>query len=839
MRSRIDRLSAVALLALAACGGDETVPPVPARVTVTPSAVETPVSGRTFQFTAAVVDNRGDPMPGVPVTWASTSEDVATVSQAGLATVVGQGRANIRATAGPASGRAVVVADLRPAELMKVAGDTQTAAALTQVPENLVVRVTDEADLPLSGVRIDFEVFNERARADPVLVLTNDSGEAGTRWKLGLGEGRQDLRAYVAGTSLWVDFAANATGPPLTVLTTDLPDGRETLPYEATLQLVGGVPPFTWSLASGELPAGLALDSTGLLSGAVRGEGAAEFTVAVRDSAGAEATADLTLRTCPAPLTLDVGQAEVSDPLWPGACFPFLPAGDPGDRYHVAFVRTVERPDVRPVHTELAIREPWPGDTTAAGPAPEAVAAPEPPVQLDVPGFDRESDRRRRWMKAELLDRTERIFRDMDPAALLPDQRGGAQAQRRAAATSTPPSTISLRPTTWEDGPCSSSPPDRVTANLVGYNDFLAIYQDSAQQTTAAVDSAAATAVLDYYAAYGAPTIEEYFGGTTDVNGDGRIVLFVTPVVPSDFAAYVWGPDFLSATACAGSNEMEVVYYQEGMFAAIVAEKPFYQALPTTVHEVAHVASLYRRAATRNWPPRWAEEGRAEIAAEVSSRRALEAAAVVGRTEVLDRSAYPPAGEWIWTPENTGVVLRMLRTGLAYSQSLNSVTFDPVEEHSYYGSAWHFHRFLGDAYGDAAALGDSAFFRQLTAPETAPGTAGIERLTGKSMQALLVEYAIAMATNGTGAPHPERGFSSYDFRSTTLTWGGGPPRGYTYPWPITGAGPAAFADHVYRGYLYPAGIRFHEFESDGRGEGIEVAATVDGPSAKVIIVRVR
>lgn len=834
------------LAAVAACGGDSVEPPVPARVSVTPASAEARTSGQSFQFSARVLDRQGNPMPDAPVTWSSDDEEVATVSPAGLATVVGQGRAQIRATAASASGRATVIAELEPAELIKVSGDAQTVPGLTRTPEDPVVRVTDAAGLPLSDVRVEFEVFAERANVSPAVVRTDDAGEARTKWTIGL-ESTQDLRAYAGTTSLYVDFRAYATEPPLTVWTISIPDSRATVPYHVVLEQVGGTPPFAWSLAGGALPAGMSLDSAGALSGQPGSEGSSEFTVAVRDAQGTEATGRLTLHACPAPLALEAGQVEVFDALAPAVrCAPFLPAGSPGDRYHVSAVRATTSPPGY-VNFVLEVSEPWPG----ADPAAEAAGtrpAPVEPLAYELrpvlPGFDPEADRRRMRMKRDLLARTERIFNEIDPAALLPNRGGPPRAQRRAAATTTPAQTVALRPTTWENGPCSSSPPDRVTANLVGYNDYLAIYQDSAQQATLPVRPATAASVLDFYADYGAPTIEEYFGGVTDVNSDGRVVLFVTPVVPSGFAAYVWGPDFLSASACAGSNEMEIVYYNQMMFDAVTRPvgQRSYQVMATTVHEIKHVASLYRRASARDWPPTWLEEGTAEIAGEVAARRAVEATGGVARTAVFDRSAYPPRSGEVMTPENSGVLLRLVRTALSYSQARNSLTEDPTEGHTFYGTSWHFHRFLADAYGDAAALGDSAFFRKLNT-DVPVGVAGIERLAGKPMPDLLREYATAMTLNGTGAPQPERAFTTYDFRSATTdlfrpTWEDRP-RG-VYPWPKTGPEIGSFEPGRYAEYLYPGGILFHEFASDGRGRGIAIAPRAGyGSRVSVVVARVR
>ena len=56
--------------------------------------------------------------------------------------------------------------------------------------------------------------------------------------------------------------------PSLSVSTTSLPDGQVGTPYSATLAATGGTPSYQWTLASGTLPAGLALTgSTGEITG--------------------------------------------------------------------------------------------------------------------------------------------------------------------------------------------------------------------------------------------------------------------------------------------------------------------------------------------------------------------------------------------------------------------------------------------------------------------------------------------------------------------------------------------------------------------------------------------
>ncbi len=57
------------------------------------------------------------------------------------------------------------------------------------------------------------------------------------------------------------------------------------MPYSATLAATGGVPPYSWSIANGALPAGLSLHSTGIISGSPTASGTFMVTLEVSDSA--------------------------------------------------------------------------------------------------------------------------------------------------------------------------------------------------------------------------------------------------------------------------------------------------------------------------------------------------------------------------------------------------------------------------------------------------------------------------------------------------------------------------------------------------------------------------
>ncbi|MGA9565601.1 MAG: putative Ig domain-containing protein [Candidatus Korobacteraceae bacterium] len=94
-----------------------------------------------------------------------------------------------------------------------------------------------------------------------------------------------------------VDIASESitVNPTLSISTTSLTAGSVGVPYGATLAAVGGVSPYTWSLTSGSLPAGLTLSTSGFITGTPTAQGTQSFTVQVSDSATPASTASASL----------------------------------------------------------------------------------------------------------------------------------------------------------------------------------------------------------------------------------------------------------------------------------------------------------------------------------------------------------------------------------------------------------------------------------------------------------------------------------------------------------------------------------------------------------------
>ena len=72
----------------------------------------------------------------------------------------------------------------------------------------------------------------------------------------------------------------------LIIATVNMPDGVEETAYNATVLALGGTPPYAWSIAKGNLPDGLTIDTaSGVISGTPTKKGNYNFTIQVSDNA--------------------------------------------------------------------------------------------------------------------------------------------------------------------------------------------------------------------------------------------------------------------------------------------------------------------------------------------------------------------------------------------------------------------------------------------------------------------------------------------------------------------------------------------------------------------------
>jgi hypothetical protein len=390
-----------------------------------------------------------------------------------------------------------------------------------------------------------------------------------------------------------------------------------------------------------------------------------------------------------------------------------------------------------------------------------------------------------------------------------------------------------------------------IEATLRASSTNILYYQDNSVATTNhAATAAEIDAVFAYYDQYGKSVIDDVFGGlgpagtighfasgpriAADIDGNGAfIILQLHPDNMLEGAAgYVTSCDrsprpenrATGAPSCAGSNEGEMLYM-------LRPSSGFY--LGTVVHEAKHISSHgYGRFANRGFNPSWIEEGTAEIAKEMSSRRAIDAA---DGTELRYAHIFP--GGNVTNATYGMATVHSRARAFMQAAPLNGIIGNPNPNpngSTYYGASWLFHRYLGDRY---ASAGYAAFFRQMNT--TGVGISAIEAATGRSFAELLTEFARAVAVEG--APQAKQAtttrFRSYDFADVAGSMGSG-----TWPY-LRGSG--AFATGSTALTAYYSAPTYFEFTGNGSAflrldlfqtNGAPVFPTTD---AVVTIVRVR
>jgi hypothetical protein len=90
-----------------------------------------------------------------------------------------------------------------------------------------------------------------------------------------------------------------AASEALIITTVNMVDGVEETVYNATVLALGGTPPYTWSIANGNLPDGLIIDTaSGVISGTPTKKSNYDFTVQVSDNATPVNSYTQRLRIC-------------------------------------------------------------------------------------------------------------------------------------------------------------------------------------------------------------------------------------------------------------------------------------------------------------------------------------------------------------------------------------------------------------------------------------------------------------------------------------------------------------------------------------------------------------
>ena len=196
---------------------------------------------------------------------------------------------------------------------------TLTSIALTPANPNLLVGATQQ--FTATGTYSDGSTQNVTSQA----TWTSSSTAAATINASGLATavsaGTTTLTAALAGVAGSTLLTVQA--PSVAITTTSLPNGVANAAYSATLTASGGTPPYTWSIASGSLPTGLALNATsGAITGMPTTAAAFSFTAQASD-------AGIPVQSVSKPLSITVVSVVATVSIWPATAVPGTVDGGP------------------------------------------------------------------------------------------------------------------------------------------------------------------------------------------------------------------------------------------------------------------------------------------------------------------------------------------------------------------------------------------------------------------------------------------------------------------------------------------------------------------------------
>jgi len=429
----------LALLLLAACSSDSSLPTAPAPVatmiTVSPGILTFETLGDSEQLNAVVLDQNGGVMVGAAMSWSSSDQEVATIFSDGLVTAWANGTATVTVTSGSANAAVTLNVHQVPSSVSLSAhaihllgpSDTVTVAvsvldsggskilnsgvqwssndetvltvekdfhpdddlgllrALASGSATVSVAVATEGDMLRDTLTVSIAQGiligpdgGQANSADSIVSLALPSGSLtepvfltidlaetlppgsshipGTAFDLGpttvvfnepvqltisydpndllpeIAEEQLGLHQLLGGQYLLmsdntVDSASHAVSATiegvglyllaarLSVTTASLPSGAVGASYVPHgLTASGGTGSYTWSLVSGELPAGLALSTSGVISGMPTVVGTSAFTVQVEDGLqSAEKELSLAIQPCSLDNATDTDEDRLPD----------------------------------------------------------------------------------------------------------------------------------------------------------------------------------------------------------------------------------------------------------------------------------------------------------------------------------------------------------------------------------------------------------------------------------------------------------------------------------------------------------------------------------------------
>jgi len=279
------------------------VAPTLVSIAVTPANAAN-LAGATQQFTATGTYSDGSSQNVTSqATWSSSKTTVATISASGLATAVSAGSTTISATLAGVTGSTTLTVQTPP-----------TLASIAMTPAKPTILVGATQQFTATGTYSNGSTQNLTSQvtwtSSKTAVATINTNGLATAVSAGATVISAALSGVTATNTLTVQAA------PLVMTTTSMPTGTVSAAYSATVSATGGTTPYTWSIASGSLPGGLALNAaSGAITGTPTNVGTFTFTAQVSDTGSPQQTASNAL-------SITISSAPTTVTIWPSSAVP-------------------------------------------------------------------------------------------------------------------------------------------------------------------------------------------------------------------------------------------------------------------------------------------------------------------------------------------------------------------------------------------------------------------------------------------------------------------------------------------------------------------------------------
>jgi hypothetical protein len=338
-----------------------------------------------------------------------------------------------------------------------------------------------------------------------------------------------------------------------------------------------------------------------------------------------------------------------------------------------------------------------------------------------------------------------------------------------------------------------------------------------------------------------APLGGEAFGEPTDIDDNGKVVLFFTREVnaltPASSGAYVggffWSRDLFPQTAsvpsdaCAGSNAGELVYLMVPDPRGSINGNAFSAAdtrgfiTGTIAHEYQHLINssrrLYVNTTADAWEETWLDEGLSHIAEELVFYRT---SGLTPRAN-LDATALRRSSRFV-SAFNDYQLDNLARYGSFLASTTGNSPYAADDSLATRGATWAFLRYAADQQGS-----DGTVWRQLVnAPSS--GFANLRGVFGSDLTSLVRDWSTAVLTDDLTGVAARWQQPSWGFRSIFAALDVGFPL-------VT----ASLASGVARTVtLVPGGSAFLRFGVDANANG-SLRWTAPMSSVQLTLVRTR